>query len=53
MAWNDPKIGIQWPGVVGTYQGSASAEDYTLDGVALNLSDKDQRWLVLKDTFKF
>ena len=36
------------------YQGSASAEGYTLeDGTALILSDKDQKWMGLKDTFKF
>ena len=41
-------------GVEGRIQGSASAEGYTLkDGTALNLSDKDQKWLGLKDTFKF
>lgn len=54
MAWNDPEIGIQWPQVKGTYQGSASAEGYVMeDGTALNLSDKDQKWLGIKDTFKF
>ena len=54
MAWNDPEIGIEWPEVQGEYKGSASAEGYTLkDGTALNLSDKDQKWLGLKDTFKF
>lgn len=54
MAWNDPEIGIQWPQVKGSYQGSASAEGYeTADGTALNLSDKDQKWLGIKDTFKF
>jgi dTDP-4-dehydrorhamnose 3,5-epimerase len=43
-----------WPGVVGKYKGSASAEGYELDdGTKLNLSDKDQKWLGLKDTFKF
>lgn len=32
----------------------ASSEGYVLeDGTALNLSDKDQKWLGLKDTFKF
>ena len=51
---NDPEIGIEWPEVKGEYKGSASAEGYTLtDGTALNLSDKDQKWLGLKDTFKF
>lgn len=54
MAWNDPEIGIQWPQVKGTYPGSASAEGYVMeDGTALNLSDKDQKWLGIKDTFKF
>ena len=53
MAWNDPEIGIVWPRVTGEYKGSASAEGYTLDGVSLNLSDKDQKWLGIRDTFKF
>ena len=54
MAWNDPEIGIEWPKVKGEYRGNAGAEEYTLqDGTALNLSDKDQKWLGLKDTFKF
>lgn len=54
MAWNDPEIGIEWPELKGEYKGSASAEGYTLkDGTELNLSDKDQKWLGLKDTFKF
>ena len=53
LAWNDPEIGIEW-GVIGEYNGSASAEGYTLpDGTVLNLSDKDQLWLGIKDTFKF
>lgn len=48
LAWNDPSIGIKWPEVVGEYGGSASAEGYTLlDGTALNLSDKDQKWPTL------
>ena len=51
---NDPEIGIQWPQVKGSYQGSASADGYVMeDGTALNLSDKDQKWLGIKDTFKF
>lgn len=37
----------------GNYDGTASAEGYSVDTVALNLSDKDQKWLGLKDTFKF
>ena len=54
LAWNDPEIGIEWPELLGEYNGSACAEGYTLsDGTKLNLSDKDQKWLGLKDTFKF
>lgn len=54
LAWNDPEIGVEWPQVVGTYNGSASAEGYQLaDGTSLNLSEKDQLWVGLKDTFKF
>ena len=54
LAWNDPEIGIEWPELVGVYNGTASAEGYTLaDGTPLNLSEKDQKWSVLKDTFKF
>ena len=45
LAWNDPAIGIDWPQVVGEYQGTASAEGYSLsDGTKLNLSEKDQKW---------
>lgn len=54
LAWNDPEIGIQWPEVSGAYPGSASAQGYTLaDGTPLNLSEKDQKWSCLADTFHF
>ena len=54
LAWNDPEIGIDWCGVTGNYDGTASAESYKMaDGTPLNLSDKDQKWAGLKDTFKF
>ena len=46
-------IGIQWPKLEGTYNGTASAEGYTVDGTPLNLSEKDQKWLGLKDTFRY
>lgn len=50
VAWNDPAIGIQWPGVTGTYQGTASAEGYTMeDGTPLRLSGKDQLLPVLAE----
>ena len=53
MAWNDPEIGIVWPKLIGGYNGTASAEGYLVDGVPLNLSEKDQKWLGIRDTFKF
>lgn len=53
MAWNDPELGIGWPMLEGEYKGSASAEGYTVDGVSLKLSEKDQNWLGIKDTFEF
>lgn len=44
LAWNDPTIGIDW-GVVGVYNGTASAQGYTLpDGTPLMLSEKDEKW---------
>ena len=44
LAWNDPEIAINWPGVQGNYSGSASAQGYTMDdGTSLNLSEKDQK----------
>ena len=54
LAWNDPTIGITWPEVSGAYPGSASAAGYTLaDGTPLNLSEKDQKWNCIADTFHF
>ncbi|NLZ45721.1 MAG: dTDP-4-dehydrorhamnose 3,5-epimerase [Clostridiales bacterium] len=54
LAWNDPAIGIEWPQLIGEYKGNSSAEGYTLsDGTKLNLSEKDQKWFSLTDTFKF
>lgn len=53
MAWNASEIGIEWPGVSGEYRGTASAEGYELDGAGVNLSEKDQKWLEIKDTFRF
>ena len=54
MAWNDPDIGIEWPELKGGYHGSPAAEGYTMaDGTPLTLSDKDQKWMGLKETFKF
>ena len=45
IAWNDPKIGINWPNIVGKYDGSASANGYSLEnGGELILSEKDKNW---------
>lgn len=45
IAWNDPSIGIVWPEVLGSYNGSAKADGYILlDGTKLKLSEKDQKW---------
>ena len=53
MAWNDPEIGIEWQSVSGEYNGTASAAGYSIDNIPLKLSEKDQKWLGIKDTFKF
>lgn len=31
----------------------ADSDGYTVDGTQLNLSDKDKKWLKLKDAFNF
>ena len=38
LAWNDPEIEVEWP---------------LEEGVDLIISEKDQKWKGLKDTFKF
>ena len=54
LAWNDPDINITWPQLVGGYPGRADASGYRLaDGTPLILSDKDQKWVGLKDMFAF
>ena len=54
LAWNDPEIGIEWPDLAGEYKGNCMADGYAMsDGTPINLSDKDQKWLGLKDTFVF
>ena len=50
IAWNDPSIGIKWPGVEGEYKGSADPSGYTMsDGMPLILSKKDKKNLTLKE----
>lgn len=53
IAWNDPEIGIEWPEVEGAYRGRADAAGYQMsDGHPLVLSEKDRKWLGIKDAFK-
>ncbi|MCM1498551.1 MAG: dTDP-4-dehydrorhamnose 3,5-epimerase [Clostridium sp.] len=50
LAWNDPEIGIQWPGVSGEYTGTANASGYRMeDGTLVTLAERDQNWPRLKD----
>jgi dTDP-4-dehydrorhamnose 3,5-epimerase len=44
IAWNDPDLGIKWPGIEGAYNKTASAKGYTVFGLPLILSKKDQEW---------
>lgn len=53
LAWNDPDIGILWPQLEGSYRGNADSFGYSLNGVPLQLSEKDKKWLTLKKTFLF
>ena len=54
LAWNDPEIGITWPQLKGEYQRKRRRRKGIIWQMAqkLNLSDKDQKWAVLKDTFQ-
>ena len=38
--------------MTGEYKGTASAEGYLVDGVPLNLSEKDQKWAGIKETVR-
>lgn len=54
LTWNDPEIGIEWPELTGDYPGSAAAGGYSMaDGTPLTLSEKDQKWAGVGDTFLF
>ena len=54
LAWNDPSIGIQWPELKGNYAGNAKKDGYSMeDGSPLLLSEKDELWLPLSETFAF
>ena len=53
LAWNDPEVGRERPKRQGEYKCKADSDGYTVDGTPLNLSDKDKKWLELKDDFKY
>jgi len=54
IAWNDPAVGIQWPEIEGDYPGSGDASGYRMaDGTLLKLTQKDQSWQGLHETFQF
>lgn len=54
LTWNDPKIGIVWPEVIGEYPGSGDCSDYKLsDGTPLNINERDENWKGIEDTFHF
>ena len=54
LAWNDPKIGIEWPELEGIYCGNADDKGYKLkDGTPLKLSEKDKLWLGIEETFMY
>lgn len=40
IAWNDPDIGIEWPGLIG---------EKLADGTELILSEKDRKWCRLRE----
>ena len=52
LAWNDPEIGIRWPGL-GKVDGGGSTIDgcVLIDGTPVCLSEKDKRWPGLKEAF--
>ena len=50
IAWNDPAIGIEWPELVGWYDGTAERKNYALkDGTKITLSQKDMCWSRLEE----
>lgn len=54
LAWNDPRIGITWPQIIGEYQGSASCAGYGFeDGAELIMSEKDQVLKGIHEVFRF
>lgn len=44
IAWNDPGVGIEWPGVNGEHSGSASAAGYMIHSKNLLINKKDSSY---------
>lgn len=54
LQWNDPKIGIQWPDVIGDYPGNGNSSCYTMkDGTPLNLNERDENWPSLENQIQY
>jgi dTDP-4-dehydrorhamnose 3,5-epimerase len=50
LVWNDPDVGIEWPGLIGDYDGTAESDNYVLsDGGKLIISSQDIKWPILKN----
>lgn len=50
IAWNDPRININWPYVKGEFKGSPSPDGYAFkDDFPLILSEKDKNNVFLKE----
>lgn len=46
IAWDDPSVGIRWPGLSKKYSG-----DYAFDdGTTITLAERDKHWGTLKET---
>ena len=54
LAFNDPEIAVEWPGLIGEYPGSADPSSYHLeDGTPLILSPKDSVAPCFGEAFRF
>lgn len=53
LIWNDPEVGITWPGVEKSGQGNPMTEEYTVDGQPLRINERDQNWPCLQEVFTF
>src|SRR5699024_140741 len=48
LAWNDPKIGIEWPEIIKNRKDMlVNSSAYMKDGTKISLSEKDKNWPIL------